>query len=475
MPIILAQTFPVTSHTDHVGPGSTFVAIKGMAHDGVTFIPLALDKGATTIVVQDNAQISQDIADRIKKSSAKLIKVPDTLMTVAQLSAQEAGHPAKKLRIIGITGTKGKTTSAYLLEHIFSRSGFKTALISTVDKLILGTKIPNKLTTPLPDYLQMFLKTCVEQGVQIVIMEVSAQALSLHRINGINFDGVIFTNFDQEHAEFYPTMESYFEAKKIIFNHLKDGAHILINSDDAWIQKISIKNINFLNFAYNKKADFTLSSFTTGIAGSEGIIEYNDKKFLFTSPLVGLFNGYNILGCASLAYKFGITIDQIVHGLGTFSRVPGRLEQYQLKNGSSAFIDYAHNPSSFNAILSFLNSLTDNLIVVFGAGGNRDHTKRPLMGKIAAQHTNKIILTTDNPRSEKVEDIIKDILNGIDQENASKVHCQLDREKAIKMAYDFSRSGSIIALLGKGPDEYQLINGQKIPFSERKILQSFTK
>jgi UDP-N-acetylmuramoyl-L-alanyl-D-glutamate--2,6-diaminopimelate ligase len=470
----LPTIFPVTCHTNHVGPNSTFVVIKGYNQDGVNYILTALEKGATVIVVQDDVELSPAITQTIAAHDARLERVANTRRALATLSAQALNYPAHKLKIIGITGTKGKTTSSFVLEHVLRSSGHTTALVSTVYNMINGQRFPMNLTTPQPDYLHVFFDLCVQSGVEYVVMEVAAQALSLHRVHGIEFDGIIFTNLDQEHAEFYPTMDEYFAAKSRIFEQCKPNAPHIINADDERCASLSEQHKNSVSFGImSEKAHLKaeiLGSVKDGIQFSATI---NGQTHTFACPaLIGTFNVYNVLGVVGMATKLGIASDAIAHALQTFSKVPGRLEQYHMPNGARCIIDYAHNPSSYQAVLSTLRALTPHLIVVFGCGGNRDKSKRPLMGAIATEIADQVILTSDNPRSEKAEDIIADIKQGIAGEHAHKVLCELDRELAIKKAYALSCDGSIVVMLGKGPDEYQMVGTVKTPFSESGIIKS---
>lgn len=442
---MIPKIFPVACHTDNVGVDSTFVVIKGMKQDGMQFVSLALEKGARTIVVERDVVITDDLADMLKKYNAQIVRVENTRKALAELSAQALHFPAKKLKIIGITGTKGKSTTTFLLEHILRSAGLKTAMLSTVCNRINGVDIPTKLTTQQPDYLHVFFDACVQQGIEYVVMEVAAQAFSLHRVDGILFDAAIFTNFSAEHGEFYPTMADYFSAKSKILEHLKPGASLLLNKDDALV--VSLADL------YQKHLFFS-------------------ESVLVCPALIGKFNRYNIAAAAQCAHAFGASDQAVQKALEFFAGVPGRLEKYQLPNGALGIIDYAHNPSSFEAVLSELRKLTNHLIVVFGCGGERDSSKRPLMGNIAASIANAVIITADNPRSEVLGDINRDILAGIAPTCMHKVTVETDREQAIRCAYQHSRSGSIIVLLGKGPDEYQIIQGVTYPFSEKSILKN---
>ncbi|MDP3888970.1 MAG: UDP-N-acetylmuramoyl-L-alanyl-D-glutamate--2,6-diaminopimelate ligase [bacterium] len=467
----LAQILPVTCHTDYVGRGSTFVAIKGCAYDGVTFIPLALQKGATTIVVYREAQLSPAIKQLIQKKRITLMYVADARKALAQLSAQAAGNPAHQLKIIAVTGTKGKTTTAFILKHILQNSGYNTALLSTVQNQINEQTFSAPLTTAQPDYLHQFLKRCVESGVTHVVMEVAAQALTLHRVHGIVFSGVIFTNFGLEHLEFYDSLEEYFTAKCQLFNSCKPNAPLLVNSDDEWCKKIIAKYPEISTFGCNDGASFVAHQVGEKIVQFQ--LPYLNTVYQFRCPaLIGSFNVSNVLGAVSMALCLSIDPQKINTALQSFTSVPGRFERYQLPNGATAIIDYAHNPLSYKALLPVLRSLTKHLIIVFGAGGDRDASRRPLMGAIAGEYADVIIVTSDNPRSEDPQKILDDIIAGISHDKRSVVIREPDRELAIKKAYALAQKDSLIALLGKGPDEYQIIGTVKTWFSDAHVIQS---
>ena len=454
-------TFPIACHTDFVGPGSTFVAIKGYQSNGMIFIPRAIEKGATTIVVEDDQDITP-YADVLKNIS--VVTVPDARKALAELSAHAAGYPAKKLSIIGITGTKGKTTTAYLLDHILKKAGYNRALLTTVKNSINSAAFPAPLTTPQPDYLHQFFKLCVNEGVTHVVMEVAAQAIPMYRIHGIEFSGIIFSNFGQEHLEFFDSMDSYFAAKQKLFDYRKKDAPIWINSDDAMIAPLKDQYSQVKTFGVDSLADITM-------ADDSHIIIDGQKYELHNPSLPGLYNRYNTMAAIGIAYSLGIEMPKIQNALKSFLGIPGRLERYLLPNGAIAIIDYAHNPLSYQALLPVLREKTDHLIVVFGAGGERDPSRRPHMGAIAAQYADEVIITSDNPRREDPQSIIDDILSGI--KDRSSVICEIDRERAIQIAYTHAHKNTIIALLGKGPDEYQIVGTTKTYFSEQAILQSF--
>lgn len=469
MPMEFPHIFPVTSHTDFVGPGSTFIAIQGMKADGVSYIPHAIERGATTIVIQDSVTLPRELEQLLEEKKITLVRVPQPRRALATFSARAFNFPAQKLKIIGITGTKGKTTTAFLIEHILASAGYKTALLSTVYNKILQHQLPTTLTTQHPDYLHLFFDQCLKARVEYVVMEVAAQAFNLDRVYGIEFDAFIFTNFDQEHAEFYPTLDSYFQAKCALLKQTKPQVPMLINTDNQWCATIAHAYPTAHTFGmHNTQYAFTIARATSHATNL--ILTNSTDQTIIATSLIGTYNAYNITGAFALCHSLGIATQSIASALATFDHVPGRLEHHILPNGALGIIDYAHNPSSYQSVLSTLRTLTDHLLIVCGAGGDRDKTKRPLMGALATQYADHVIFTSDNPRTENPATIIQEIISGVLPEHQHKFECELDREKAIIKAYHHSKKGSIIALLGKGPDHYQIINDTKFYFNETEIL-----
>lgn len=468
----LPQIWPVTCHTSHVGQGSTFVAIFGDRLDGAKFILQALKQGAAKIVVKETA-INCELQLLIDKHGAQLVGVSDPRQALGELSAEAWGAPAKKLKIIGVTGTKGKTTSVYALRHVLEKAGKKVAMLTGVENFIYDQKFPSDLTTPQPDYLHMFFAQCVKAGVEYVVMEVSAQALSLHRVAQLEFAGIIFTNLEMEHSEFYSDIETYFAAKCQIFKLLAKTGFAILNVDDVWVQKILVERpcqqplISFGQSDAQYKLEFTHQGLLQGV--KFGLHDSLHTLTVHAQNISGIFNVYNLAGVALAALNLGLSPDLISASMLDFAPAPGRLEIYQLPNGARGVIDYAHTPSSFRSILGLLRCETDHLILVFGAGGGRDPLKRPIMGEIATQFCDVVILTNDNPRHENPRSIIQQIIGG---QSENRFIIQPDRALAIKLAYQKSTLGSIIVLLGKGPDEYQQFGEEKYFFSDRQSLLS---
>jgi len=474
----LPTIWPVTCHTKHVGPGTTFVAILGSTYDGLQFVAQALAQGAAKIVVSEQV-VTSELCALIAQYKAELIPVLDPRIALSSLSAEAWGFPAQSLKIIGVTGTKGKTTSVYALRHLLVKSGRTTAMLSGVDNWIGEHKFPAALTTPQADYLHMFLAQCVEQKIEYVVMEVSAQALSLGRVSDISLAGIIFTNFEMEHSEFYESLEAYFAAKLKIFGLLQSDGFVVLNLDDQWVCQI-LSKVDFLVtqkkllFAANlanlsqdcAQLIFAKSNLFYGLLFELNLL--NGANLQFSVPnLSGVFNVYNISGVVLTAQALGIDIGDLQAGLETLTSAPGRLEIYDLPNGARGVVDYAHTPSSFRHILSLLRQETQNLILVFGAGGGRDPYKRPIMGNIALSLCDIVILTNDNPRHEEPMSIVQQIIGLNDR---SRFIIELDRSQAILKAYQVSKLGDIVVLLGKGPDEYQQIGAEKYFFSDREQL-----
>lgn len=475
MKIELPKIYPVASHTDNVGPGTTFVAIPGSKDDGSRYISVALQRGATQIVIESGMQLSDDMMQAIQLSHAKLLVVQNCRQELAHLIAQALDYPAKKLKIIGVTGTKGKTSTSYMMYHLLSAQGKKVALISTAEKLIGSMLVNLDLTTPLPEHLHMFFNVCVQHDVEYVVMEVSAQSLTLHRVAGLEFAAGAFTNFSLEHLEFYATMQDYLDAKIQFFSMIKNSQNMFINSDDPSGSIICKEQPQLSSYSFQDKSAtwYAIPSLQQGSLSV--LVQDHGLIHTISAHLVGKFNAYNLFVASLIVHSLGFSFEHIAQAAATLPQIPGRMEQYPLKNGATCFIDYAHNPSSYQAVLSTLRHMTDDLIVVFGAGGARDKSKRPMMGAIVEKYANLAIVTSDNPRNESAADIADDIVAGFTGSDSFKHVRELNRTSAIQLAYELSKQGTIIAVLGKGRDEYQIVGSLTFPFKERAIIRPFMK
>ncbi|MFH1831816.1 MAG: UDP-N-acetylmuramoyl-L-alanyl-D-glutamate--2,6-diaminopimelate ligase [bacterium] len=516
--MFMPKIFPVTCHTDRVGPGSTYVAIAGFKQDGSVYVQDALKRGATTIVVQKSEQIFTQLGiesgqDCVIRDGVTYLVVDDARIALAELSRKTLGDPASKLKIIGITGTKGKSTTTWLIEHFLRAQGYKTALIGGIKNRILDEEEDSTLTTPSSDYLHMFFAECVKRGVSHVVMEVSAHALSLYRVHGLEFVAVGFTNLDPEHMDFYKNLDEYFDAKYLLFSQVQDGGTIVINRDNPRGSKASLKLSHNKSAALERKHDVllghvheqvkeqTIISFGQKLQSNQELILFgvHDAHFLVeqdgisglkfnleralqvlsqvlsieTPKIFGIFNVYNISMAALICLNLGVQKEVLQEAIKNFTGVPGRLQVHILKNGARAFVDYAHNPSSMLAVLQVLRKLSKHLIVVFGCGGDRDKTKRPVMGALSAEIADVTIVTSDNPRTEDPTQIIQEILAGISLEQREHVVCEPDRYKAIELAVSRSHKDSVIALLGKGHEEKYVSQGKTIFFSDFQEISRF--
>ena len=449
---MLKKIYPVTCHTDHVGKNSVYVAIKGFSTDGNKFIPKAIELGSTKIVSQDS---NPDILKLCKSKNIEFSQVKDARKALATLSAKALKTNKLNLKIIGITGTKGKTSTTYIIDYILKQNGFKTALIGTIVNKILDQQLQSSNTTPESDFLHMFLAECENQKIDFLIMEVSAHALSLNRTYGLKFDAIGFTNLAHEHLDFYKTIENYFKAKQKIFKQLKKDAYAVINADDIWGKKVVAKFKNKINITKLNFKNFNLIT-----------------KFV-PKHMPGKFNIYNFYMSYVICKNLGLDNKKILKAIKNFPGVPGRLQMHMLKNKARAFVDYAHNPSSMEAVLKTLRPLTKNLITVFGCGGNRDTEKRPIMGNLAIKYSDHVIITDDNPRFENSSDIIKQILTGIDKKDLNKITVLENRSDAIEYAAKISKKNSIIAILGKGHENYHLVKGEKFHFDDFEEIKKY--
>lgn len=457
-------TLRVTHQSFRVQEGGTFVALKGMRDDGVRYIPDALARGARKIVVEDHVVLLQEVLDTLARHDAILERVCDGRAALAQMSAAAYDHPAKKLVLIGITGTKGKTTTSFLMAHILRECGHRVALLSTVHNRINDRIFPTELTTQHADYLHAFLHEAVCDGVTHVVVEAAAQAFTLQRVTGLEFQIAAWLNFSQEHGEFYETQADYFAAKACIKEYVVSGGILLLSAYDEHLKTLPVP-AGIRRLFFDKQNVVVHKDFAKPRVGC-----HYDDIYYECVGIAGAYNGENLLAAVIMAREVGCTAAQISMALQDFAGVPGRFNLYALPNGAICCIDYAHNPSSIEAVLSELRQYTDDLIVVSGAGGDRDKTKRPEMGALIARYAQMVILTSDNPRTEDPAAIVQDMLSGIQHHDAILI--ELDRERAIRRAYELSRHGSLIALLGKGPDEYQIIQGKKEFFSEQQIVKS---
>ncbi len=453
---ILSYAKGISSNSKEVREGYVFVAIKGTQVDGHDFVEEALQRGALYVLVEREVGIKDP----------RIIKVEDTRKALGELASLFYGEVSKRLKIVGITGTNGKTTTTHIIESILNKAGIKTGLMGTI-YYRLGEKIYEYegRTTPDPIKWHSTLKAMWEEGASAVVCEVSSHALDQKRIWGTDFYMVGFTNLSQDHLDYHGTMENYFLAKARLFEEYA-YTYAVINEDDPYGKRLKViaKNPR----TYGREGDLKILDFQTDFEGSRLRVAYEGKVYDFFSNLRGNFQAYNLSLGILVGFLWGLESQAIQEGIRQV-QVPGRFETYKGK-GFVVVIDYAHTPDALEKVLRTARALCKNrLIVVFGAGGNRDRTKRPLMGKTAEAIADLIVLTSDNPRFEEPMAIIEDILSGI--ENKGKVLVEQDRRKAIELAISMAQEGDVILIAGKGHEDYQEIKGVKYPFKDSEVVK----
>ena len=451
-----------------VKDGSMFVAIKGFEHDGHNFIDKAIENGAKVIMFEEG----EDYKRFKTNKDTTLIMAPDTRKALAKCECNFYGNPSKKFKLIGITGTKGKTTTSFMIKAILEKAGKKVGLIGTIANYI-GDEIieESSITTPDSVKLQKIFAQMVEEKVDVVVMEVSSQSLKLDRVEGTDFDIGIFTNFSQDHIspKEHPNMKDYFEKKLKLFNMCKYG---IVNADDLYTAKIPdlIKDYPIETFGIDNNCNFSAKDLTVTNTYADFKAKIKDRNERIKVSIPGRFSVYNALAAICATRMLGASPEDIKEALKSI-KVPGRSEMVDNKKNIPIMIDYAHSPESLESILKTLSTYTiGRVICVFGCGGDRDTSKRPVMGEIAGRLADYTIITSDNPRTEDPEEIINQIEQGIKKTKA-KYECITNRKEAIKKAIMIASKNDIVLLAGKGHEKYQEINKVKNPFDERQIVK----
>jgi UDP-N-acetylmuramoyl-L-alanyl-D-glutamate--2,6-diaminopimelate ligase len=465
--------FRVSSHAGYIAPGSTYVAIVGDTYDGTKFIAQAIERGATTVVVQQDA-LTESITSLCCDHGVTCVPVANARVALAELSACAYDYPAKKLKIIGVTGTDGKTTSVYLLYTLFKLVGKKVALLSGVENIVGDECEKATLTTPKPDYIHYFFDRCVKKGIEYVVMEVSAQATTLHRIDGIMFDGLIFTNFSREHGECYRSLDEYFEAKVAILHQKKKGAPLVVSSNHARLSTIKKRFRDICIAGFGNSLEYSVETVQESLWRQLLNVRICHKHYFVETALVGQYNASNIINVIALADKCGIAAENSIRAIESFQGVVGRLEKFQLPSGAYLVVDYAHTPQAFEAILSRLKKFSKRLTVIFGAAGGKDLDKRLDMGRIADRFADIIILTNDNPKHEDPAKIMDSISVGFACQEADRVHRIFDRAQAIAYACSHAQDGDIVAVLGKGAETVQLCGNERLYHSDLEVARQLS-
>ena len=453
----------IVSDSRRVVPGSLFVAVRGVAVDGHQYIASAIEKGAVAIVCEEFPEV---LADK-----ATFIVVKDSAYALGMLLSRSYGDPSQKLKLVGVTGTNGKTTIATVLYELFRRLGYKVGLLSTVCNYIDGEAIPTDHTTPDPITLHALIARMVEAGCTYAFMEVSSHSIDQRRISGLDFDGGIFTNLTRDHLDYHKTVENYLKAKKKFFDELPAKAFALTNVDDksgmVMLQNTKAKK---LTYSLRTLADFKGRILESHFEGTDLLI--NDKEV--TVRFVGRFNAYNLLAVYGAAVSLGADPDEVLVALSAMHPVSGRFETIHSPEGFTAIVDYAHTPDALTNVLNSIHEVLEGkgrIITVVGAGGNRDKGKRPLMAKEAARLSDQVILTSDNPRFEEPDAIIQDMVAGLTKADLERTLCITDRAQAIKTATMLAKRGDVILVAGKGHEDYQEVKGVKHHFDDREQLR----
>ena len=443
--------------------GDLFIAVRGTQVDGHSFINKAIEKGAIAIVCEKMPKNT--------KNNISYIIVKDSTKASGQICSNYFDNPSAKLKLVGVTGTNGKTTVVTLLYKLYTKLGFYCGLLSTVENKIGETVISSTHTTPDAFQLNRLLNRMVEEGCSHCFMEVSSHALDQDRIAGLNFIGGIFTNITHEHLDYHKTFDNYLKSKKKFFDRLNNKAFALSNADDKNGQ-IILQNTKALKKIYSlkKHSDFKTKIIENQIEGLQ--LRINDKDVWF--KLIGEFNAYNIISVFSTAILLGENETEVLACLSEIEGPEGRFDYFKMSNQILGIVDYAHTPDALENILKTISAIRKNyekIITVCGAGGDRDNKKRPLMGKIAARLSDRLILTSDNPRSENPEKIIEEMKKSFCTEDNFKTLSITKRAEAIKTACALAQPGDIILVAGKGHEKYQEINGIKHPFDDKQVLK----
>ncbi|MBM3243402.1 MAG: UDP-N-acetylmuramoyl-L-alanyl-D-glutamate--2,6-diaminopimelate ligase [Candidatus Omnitrophica bacterium] len=453
----------ISCNSKSVKNGFVFLAIKGADQNGGRFIKEALANGAKALVC--------DLRTRVNKpQDIPLVRVNDTRLATVQLALEYYRHPSEKLRVIGITGTCGKTTVTYLLEAILKEAGFNPAVIGTVNYRFKNKVIAAKNTTPGPLELQCLMADMLKVKTDYVAMEVSSHALEQGRVLGTKFHSAIFTNLTQDHLDYHKTINHYFIAKSRLFSSLCDKAFAVLNYDDQHFPRLkNLTRAEIITYGLSPDAQIKAENIKYKLTGSSFLLSFFSKRIRVETPLIGKHNVYNILAASAWAYKEGLGLDKVIAALSKFRVVPGRMEPIISKKRFLVFVDYAHTEDALkNALISIKNLDPKRIITLFGCGGERDRMKRPKMGRVASSLSDFVIITNDNPRSENPNSIIRDIEKGIRKDNYVILP---DRKKAIKQAVLMAKEGDIILIAGKGHEEYQILRSGTINFDDRKEVR----
>ncbi len=457
----------VTFDSRKVKKDTLFVATRGTATDGHAYIDKAIEAGAVAIVCEDLPET--------RKENVTYIKVTDSTHALGFIACNYFDNPSTKLKLVGVTGTNGKTTTVTLLFNLFRTLGYNVGLLSTVQNKINNTVIPSTHTTPDALSLNELLSVMVEQGCDYAFMEVSSHAVVQNRIAGVQFTGAIFTNITHDHLDYHKTFDEYIKAKKRFFDNLPEEAFAITNKDDK-NGMVMLQNTKAHKYSYSIKnvADYKCKIIENHLNGL--LLNINNHEVWV--KLIGTFNAYNVLAVFAAAHLLKQDVINILTTLSNLNSVEGRFQYVKSETGIIGIVDYAHTPDALKNVLETIKDIrsgNENVITLVGCGGDRDAAKRPVMANIACQYSNKVILTSDNPRSEDPEEILNQMQAGVDATDFKKTLRISDRREAIKTACTLAQKGDIILIAGKGHEKYQEIKGVKHPFDDLEILKETIK
>jgi UDP-N-acetylmuramoyl-L-alanyl-D-glutamate--2,6-diaminopimelate ligase len=452
-----------------VQKGDLFVAIKGEKSDGASFIPQAIQRGA--------AAVAAEIQTPLEQGTPSLL-VPDARKFLAEISGVFYGHPSEKLNLVAITGTNGKTTTSYLMDSILRQAGFRTCLAGTTGMRIGEQYFHSSHTTPESADLTRFLHRAEAEGCTHGTLEVSSHSLSLKRVFGTRFRVGIFMNLTRDHLDFHRDMESYFQAKQLLFSD-EDGNRVetaVINSDDPYGQRLmSGVRCGILSFGFDQKADIHVLNHHSRVDGTDLTLRTPAGEIGYRMQLIGRPNIYNVMAATGAAIALDLDTDTIRDGIERLRGVPGRVERVEEGQPFTVVVDYAHSPDALENLLNTVSQLPHaKVITVFGCGGDRDKTKRPIMGEIAVGMSDLVIATSDNPRSEDPLQILKEIEAGL-RKGPAPYEIVPDRRKAIELAIGIARAGDVVVIAGKGHEDYQILGDQRIRFDDREVARELIR
>jgi UDP-N-acetylmuramoyl-L-alanyl-D-glutamate--2,6-diaminopimelate ligase len=460
----------VAADSRRVRPGDCFVAVPGFRTDGRAHVPEAVQRGATVVVTE---------GEPIDGLAVTQVLVPSARRAVARLAAALHGHPSRHLTLVGITGTNGKTTTSYLVEALLRERGLETGLLGTIHYRVGRQERPAGQTTPEALDIQSMLAEMLAEGVRGVAMEVSSHALALARVEGLEFDVAVFTNLTQDHLDFHGTLEAYRDAKRRLFEQLarsrKPAPTAVVNADDpAGEAMVAGLPVATVTYGLSPRAGVRAAAHASSLGGIRMTVDTPRGRLELASPLIGEHNVLNLLGAVGAGLALGLAPDAIARALGAVQGVPGRFEQVRSGQPFLVVVDYAHTPDALERVLVTARKLTPGrLAAVFGCGGDRDRGKRPIMGEIAARLADRVWVTSDNPRSERPEAILEDVLVGVRRVTADPARhaAEPDRGAAIRAALRWARAGDTVVLAGKGHETYQIIGADVLPFDDREVAR----